>query len=768
MKFKTKAQNLVALSRTNINIPKIFKFNVKDYELNKFKILKKIKNSFLNNIALRSSCFYEDNLKSSMAGAFESYLNINPNDETSIIKNINNIIRSYKKYKNDKNEIFAQQMVKNIKYSGVATTCDLHNYSPYYTINIIENKDSTLVTSGVKNSKKIYCYKNYKPKNKNVKKIITLLKYLTKKFKNKYIEIEFIIDKKNTLYLIQVRPIKISNEKIIDSKSYSKILNKLEKKIIKLKKKNPHLYGKTTAFGVMPDWNPAEIIGIKPKPLALSIYKELITDHIWAENRKTMDFKDISSHQLMTTFFGTPFIDIRVDFNSWLPNNLDDKLSEKLINFYIQKYISNTSLHDKVEFEILLSCYTPSTEKKLKNLKLKGFSNAEVKKISLGLKNINKKTISSLNENIKKINLLKKRQLLIEKSSMYYVDKIYSLVQDCKQLGTFPFAGLARCGFVATELLNSLIEKKIISEKDKQNFLSSNVSTITSKIIKDFNSKSKAEFISIYGHLRPDTYEITSKNYGENYKEYFGKRKKIPYSKKNKFIFTDDKKKLIIKFLKKSNLNISFDDFIIFIKQGIEQREYSKFVFSKSIDLIFKNLKKLTNKLKIKFEDISYLNIKDILNLYYNLEKDDLSKIFNNQIKSNKRNYEFNVNFKFPDNICKEKDLYFFEESENKINFFGNDKIIGKITTFKKNKITDIRDRIVCIDNADPGYDFIFNRGIKGLVTQYGGANSHMSIRCAELSIPAAIGVGEKKYNEIIDSKSIEIDSLNKNIKIIQ
>ena len=42
-----------------------------------------------------------------------------------------------------------------------------------------------------------------------------------------------------------------------------------------------------------------------------------------------------------------------------------------------------------------------------------------------------------------------------------------------------------------------------------------------------------------------------------------------------------------------------------------------------------------------------------------------------------------------------------------------------------------------------------------------------MSIRCAELSIPAAIGVGEKKFQEIIASKSIEIDSINKNIKII-
>ena len=31
----------------------------------------------------------------------------------------------------------------------------------------------------------------------------------------------------------------------------------------------------------MPDWNPAEIIGKKPRPLALSLYQELITNHTW-------------------------------------------------------------------------------------------------------------------------------------------------------------------------------------------------------------------------------------------------------------------------------------------------------------------------------------------------------------------------------------------------------------------------------------------------------------------------------------------------------
>ena len=62
------------------------------------------------------------------------------------------------------------------------------------------------------------------------------------------------------------------------------------------------------------------------------------------------------------------------------------------------------------------------------------------------------------------------------------------------------------------------------------------------------------------------------------------------------------------------------------------------------------------------------------------------------------------------------------------------------------------------IENADPGYDYIFNKKIKGLITKYGGVNSHMAIRCAELSVPAAIGVGEVIYNKINNRKHIELD----------
>ena len=51
---------------------------------------------------------------------------------------------------------------------------------------------------------------------------------------------------------------------------------------------------------------------------------------------------------------------------------------------------------------------------------------------------------------------------------MYYLDKIYSLVQDCKDMVHFHL--LVRCGFVATEFLIHLY-MKIITEKEKSVFI---------------------------------------------------------------------------------------------------------------------------------------------------------------------------------------------------------------------------------------------------------------------------------------------------------
>ena len=510
----------------------------------------------------------------------------------------------------------------------------------------------------------------------------------------------------------------------------------------------------------MPDWNPAEIIGIKPKPLALSLYQEIITNHIWSSNRKSIGFKDLSSHHLMTTFFGTPYVDVRIDFNSWLPKSLNKNLSEKLINFYLSKFKKNINLHDKVEFEILYTCHTLSTKKKIKKeLKFNKFSEIEINKILKSLKDININTITEYKKNKKLINTLIEKQKKNTKLDIHYFNKIYFLIEDCKKYGTFAFSGIARCAFIGVEMLNSFVEEKIINSHEKMKFLNS-IKTINKKMQIDLLKLKKDQFIKIYGHLRPNTYEISSDNYKEAYGRYFKNIKNSKKKKKeNHFNFTDDHIKKINRKLKQNNLDINASQLIKFIKDSIELREYSKFIFTKSIDLIFENLEKFGKKYHINKYDLSYLNINTILDLHYNLDVGETIKSLKIEISQNKKKHKINAQILLPEIITDEKSLYLYKSTETKINFITNEKTSGELIKYNNNlEYNLLKDKILCIENADPGYDFIFNFDIKGLITRFGGANSHMAIRCAELNIPALIGVGENNFVKISKSNFIEID----------
>ena len=66
------------------------------------------------------------------------------------------------------------------------------------------------------------------------------------------------------------------------------------------------------------------------------------------------------------------------------------------------------------------------------------------------------------------------------------------------------------------------------------------------------------------------------------------------------------------------------------------------------------------------------------------------------------------------------------------------------------------------IESADPGFDWIFGKGVAGLITVYGGVNSHMAIRANELGLPAIIGVGDQQFQILKSKSSVFIDCLNK------
>lgn len=768
MKFINKAKTLKQIKIIGGKIPRLKIYKSADFFKRPQKILRDIKITFRNKIAIRSCYKDEDKSYKSNAGKYLSFININCEDEKELKIKIKKVILSYKKniYSS---EFFIQEMVKNIKVSGVILTRNLNNYAPCININYYIGKDSSIVTSGRHGSKNIIYIENSRYKLKKFSKLIKVINNIKKlnKIDKIDLDIEFAIDKKNNIYILQVRQLVVPKNLIKYPFDQKKLFFKLEKKIKKQQKKHYDLIGETTYFGVMPDWNPAEIIGIKPRPLALSLYKELITDHIWAQNRTIYGYKNLDQFHLMTTFYGTPYIDIRIDFNSWIPKDLPIFLSKKIITRYLNIFRNKKYLHDKVEFEILFTCYSLSTERKVNDRLNKLINNQEKKILLDNLKKINSTAVNKIDQDYLLIQKLIRKQNLIKNSSLYYLDKIYFLLEDCKKYGTLPFASLARCAFISIEILNSFVEEKIMNNEEKLNFLST-IKTISTEMREDLY-KNKKFFLKKYGHLRPGTYEITSLNYRDNFSNYFNNYYNFKHirNKKNYFIFNQDQKRKINLFINKTKIYKNFDELIDFIIKSIKYREYAKFVFTKSIDLVFENLEKFGDKFNLNKDNLSYIKINKIFDLHSSFSNYESIKNLKRHIAENKKEYNNNKLINLPEVITSGKDLFIQNKDQTKINFISNKSVTGKIYEIKKLELCSNIKGIVCIENADPGYDFLFSKNITGLITKYGGQNSHMAIRCAEINLPALIGVGEKIYDIIIKNKFIKFDCVLKKIDFI-
>src|SRR5262249_48788572 len=138
---------------------------------------------------------------------------------------------------------------------------------------------------------------------------------------------------------------------------------------------------------------PAEMLGVRPRPLALSLYRDLVTDSVWAHQRWDYGYRDLRGFPLMIDLLGIPYIDVRASFNSFVPSQASDSFAERLVNYYIDRLIADPSLHDKIEFEIVFSCYTFDLGHRLGILREHGFSSEESDNFLLALRDLTRRIV---------------------------------------------------------------------------------------------------------------------------------------------------------------------------------------------------------------------------------------------------------------------------------------------------------------------------------------------------------------------------------------
>ena len=785
--FTSKADTLKILQKEvkNSKIEKIFLFKVKEWFENDKKVITEISTTFQKGLVIvRSSALDEDSFDGSQAGAYQSILDVNPKNKKKLKSAINSVIRSYKQKVNniEENQVLIQSQSYQVEVSGVVFTKTPEDGGPYYVINYEQGKSTTNVTQGL-SDQVVKVFRNTSTKNipEKWRLLIKSIKEIERIVSSNSLDIEFAINKKHEIIIFQVRPITSIKQKFgirnFETR-FSKLILENKKQFTNISKKKC-LVGNYTFFSDMSDWNPSEIIGSNPNQLDYSLYKFLITDDIWYRSREILGYHDAKPNHLMQKFGNKPYIDLRASFNSLIPENLSKKIKKKLISYYLEQIKKFPHLHDKIEFEILFTCYDFTIDKRLSDLKKYGFSKNEIGQIKSSLIDITKYilnnfSIISLECEESLIELSKRREQIfsdIQNSQGLPKNLLASAEQlliDCKKFGTLSFAIMARVSFIGSILLRSLQNRGIFGNDFYDNFVSS-INTPLTEIQNDVSDLkhekiSRQYFFKKYGHLRPGTYDITRVRYDRS-NTFFSD---IDFKKKQKPNRLRFNKKLVSEMLLK-HLGLQSDvDLFDFVKDAIIKREKFKFEFTKNLSDSLELIAKAGTMLGFTRDELSNLDL-NIIMKSKNYSKKQLQKIWRKEIELEKERKKYDKFISLPQIIFSINDFDVITNQSSKPNFVTNKKITAELFAFRKNINSDsIKNKILLIENADPGFDWIFTKNPAGLITKYGGVASHMSIRCAEMGLPAAIGCGETIYNRLLSSSKIQLDCKNQQIFILE
>ena len=218
------------------------------------------------------------------------------------------------------------------------------------------------------------------------------------------------------------------------------------------------------------------------------------------------------------------------------------------------------------------------------------------------------------------------------------------------------------------------------------------------------------------------------------------------------------------------DINISGSQLINFIAETTVLREKYKFEYTKNLSLALEMLSDIGEEIQLSRKELSLLRIEDVINLDKDIEKEDVYNIWYPHILGQSKISNYFNKISFPSLLFESKDFDLVKSYSVKPNFITSKIIRAELLNLNSlplDRNYNINGKIVLIENADPGYDWIFLKNIKGLITKYGGAASHMAIRSTEFGIPSVIGCGDILYRKIESATILEIDCKSQKINFL-
>lgn len=781
VKFSSKAKTLKQVeSKVSLfKVPELEIFDTVFFSARPDEVICQIKNTFSGRpVVIRSSAADEDGAQNACAGEYDSVLNVPSTDLEAVRAAIATVIASYERKgpRTGQDEIIVQEMVLNTSMSGVVFTHDLNTGAPYYVINYddVSGLTNTVTSGGGEYANRtLYIHRGATQalRSERFQRLMQAIQELEQIMSSQFLDVEFALGEDYTPYLFQVRAITTQpNWNRAVAKRIDAALQGIHAFVRARLQPMVGVYGGTTVLGQMPDWNPAEMIGRAPRALAFSLYKTLITDHAWRIARKKMGYAVPTGQPLMVSLSGQPFIDTRLSFHSFIPAGLSPEISEKLVDACVKRLQAHPHLHDKVEFEVAITTYSFDIDEKVEALIGSALSQAERSAFKKTLRQQTRALLTDSGEGgiskaLAKVEELARKQVNARQLPVGQdVTALFGMIEDCIRLGTVPFSILARHGFIARTILLSLNRRGILTMEDI-NCIQAGVRTVASALVNDMRrlqlgELSRTDFMAEYGHLRPGTYDILSRRYDQMPDLGMNDAQVRPEQEQNEFVLSAQQRQEINRLLLAEDFpELDAGKLLDYVQAATVGREYGKFVFTRSVSEMLELIAGFGEKHGLSRDEMSHVSIGNLLDVVTKSSEGSIEERLRQIAEDEAERHALSAAIRLPQVLFDEAGVHVVPFQVSHPNFITLKKITAACVCLLVGQTAHVlTGKIVLIENADPGFDWIFAQQIGGLITKYGGANSHMAIRCAEFGIPAAIGCGEQRFEVFMSANQILLD----------
>ncbi len=715
-----------------------------------------------NNIVVRKS--YDVRQKGTYigTGGFSGVRNVSASSKEEVFNAIEQVFQTVDK-SDEKREITIHKQYSNMHICGVVHTRDVLYGRPYYMV--------------------VYNYMEdfYKNEN-NMSRVKWIASNVSREFLDDYffnlintlkkieeanpgvteIDVEFGIDKDCNVRVYQIKPMEglegkyilTTDREFMDTKSFAKC-NYLD----------THHMMSHEAY-----WNPAQTVGQDPRPLDYSLYKGMLTAGIWGEGISKLGYEPVSDDGMMHRIGNRPYVSIDNLMVGLTPSDLRLELKYKLYNYYEARLRENKNLHKYVDTEVVLSSYNFSTKSRLNGLLEYGFTEVEIGEIRDALHHMTAKTIRTYPDlhdkdykNLKQV-ITKRREIrnnhpMDETNVMKLYKYINELVDIIKTYGAEGYTTQERCNFIAFEMCKSLVKEGYFTQEEMEAFIES-IDTIESEFNLDLDAYNSGilswkEFDSRYGHLRLGNCDIRSHSYRELYSNMTVIRECVSDTKNLDVASLDEN--ILRKAILDAEFDISAEEMLFFIRKAIQNNSRYKFEYTKTISLFLDIISKMGELMGIDTEDMSYLELHDLTSYH---SRDSYIQI----IEARRNMYHAYSCLVLPDMVFNVGDIDVIDIDQVEPDFITDNKACAEIVYYDDIHDRELDGKIVLLTKSNSGFDWLFTRDIKGIITKYGNKNSNIARKCKDYGIPAVIGCGEKLFQRIVMMSRVEIDCQNKKI----